>query len=146
MLLVKLDDNTVTNAVRDGHFPSVEQSPRYAIWMGAKLVFQARKVVLLANGSRKTGPSAESNLGDVSCQIPISYGQKHPAGGGDMVYVLDEPAAADLLARQADVKAKGVHDPRGPRQAVPESGATALHTLPENGHLKLRTLVAAPRR
>ncbi len=52
VLLVKLDDNTVANAVKDGHFPSKEKSPGYAISMGAELVYKARKIVLLANGKR----------------------------------------------------------------------------------------------
>ena len=34
VLLVRLDDNTVANAVSDGHFASLEESPRYAISMG----------------------------------------------------------------------------------------------------------------
>ena len=48
VLLVKLDDSTVSNAVRDGHFPSIEESPRYAISMGAELVYRAPTIVLLA--------------------------------------------------------------------------------------------------
>jgi glucosamine-6-phosphate deaminase len=107
MLLVKLDDNTVANAVRDGHFPSKEKSPRYAISMGAELVYRARKIVLLASGERKTGPVAESILGDVTCDVPISYGQRYAAGGGTLIYVLDEAAAAEVLAREGEVKNRG---------------------------------------
>ncbi len=107
MLLVRLDDNTVENAVADGHFASVDDSPRYAISMGAELVYQARTVVLVANGPRKTAPVTESVLGDVTCDVPISHGQSFAAGDRELVYVLDEEAAAGLLARQAEVKAKG---------------------------------------
>jgi glucosamine-6-phosphate deaminase len=115
VLLVKLDDNTVENAVRDGHFPSKDVSPWYAISMGAELVYRARTVVLVANGARKTGPVAESILGQVSCEVPISYGQKYAAEGGNMIYVLDEAAAADVLAQQDAVKARGYNivDMRG---------------------------------
>jgi glucosamine-6-phosphate deaminase len=83
--------------------------------MGAELVYEARKVVLLANGARKTGPVAESILGDVTCEVPISYGQRYVAGGGDLEYVLDEAAAAEVLARQDEVAARGcrVVDHRG---------------------------------
>ncbi|MGI5939721.1 MAG: 6-phosphogluconolactonase [Thermoleophilia bacterium] len=108
MLLVKLDDNTVENAVQDGHFPSIAESPHYAISMSAELIYQAPAVVLLASGSRKTGPVAESVLGDVTCDVPISYGQKYVAAGGQLFYVLDEVAAAELLARRAEAEAKGV--------------------------------------
>ncbi len=107
VLLVKLDDNTVANAVKDGHFPSKEKSPGYAISMGAELVYKARKIVLLANGKRKTGPVAESILGAVTCDVPISYSQKHAAGGGAMIYVLDQDAAAEVLAREGEVQRKG---------------------------------------
>jgi len=107
MLLVKLDDSTVGNAVKDGHFSSIEESPRYAISMGAELVYEASTVVLVANGSRKTGPVAESILGDVTSEVPISYGQKFVADGGNLNYVLDEAAAADVLVRRAEVEARG---------------------------------------
>jgi glucosamine-6-phosphate deaminase len=107
VLLVKLDDNTVANAVQDGHFPSKERSPWYAISMGAELVYKARTVVLLANGKRKNGSVAESVLGPVTCDVPISYGQDYAAGGGTMIYVLDEAAAVEVLARQHDVKRRG---------------------------------------
>lgn len=107
VLLVRLDDNTVENAVADGHFASIEDSPRYAISMGAELVYKARTVVLVANGTRKTGPVAESVLGKVTCDVPISYGQTYAAEGGKLVYVLDADAAAELLERRAEVEAKG---------------------------------------
>ena len=115
VLLVKLDDNTVENAVRDGHFTSKEVSPWYAISMGAELVYKARTVLLVGNGKRKTGPVAESILGDVTCEVPISYGQKYAAEGGNMIYVIDEAAAVDVLAKQIDIKAKGceIIDMRG---------------------------------
>ncbi|HCF59926.1 MAG TPA: 6-phosphogluconolactonase [Myxococcales bacterium] len=107
MLLVRLDDDTVQNAIADGHFTSVDESPRYAISMGAGLVFQARTVVLLANGTRKTLPVCESVLGPVRPDVPISYGQRFVESGGTLVYVLDEAAAAALLSRRSEVEARG---------------------------------------
>lgn len=107
VLLVRLDDSTVGNAVADGHFASVDESPRYAISMGAELVYEARTVVLVANGPRKTGPVAESVLGDVTPEVPISYGQRYAASGGTLFYVLDEAAAAELLDRRNEVEARG---------------------------------------
>lgn len=121
VLLLKLDDNTVENAVADGHFATKEESPWYAVSMGAELVYAARTVVLLASGARKTGPVLESIVGDVTCDVPISYGQKHSAGGGELVYVLDEAAAAGVLENEAAVRAKGseIVDRRGePYQPV----------------------------
>jgi glucosamine-6-phosphate deaminase len=107
VLLVKLDDSTVENAVRDNHFPTTQESPWYAVSMGAELVYEAPTVVLLANGSRKTGPVAESILGEVTCDVPISYGQRYAANGGNLIYVLDEAAAAEVLAHRAAVETKG---------------------------------------
>ena len=107
MLLVKLDENTIENAVRDGNFPSRNDCPEYAISMGAELVYKAKTVILLANGQRKTGPITESLLSKVSCDVPISYGQKYAAEGGEMLYVLDEAAAAGVLDAQYALRAKG---------------------------------------
>lgn len=108
MLCVKLDDNTVENAVKDGHFPTVKDSPNYAISMGAGLVYKAKTVLLVANGPRKTGPVAESILGPVTADVPISYGQKFAKEGGNMIYVLDEAAAEGLKGKEAELKAKGI--------------------------------------
>ena len=107
MLLLKLDDNTVENAVKDGHFPSVEECPWYAISMGTELVYEAPTILLLASGARKARPVAESVLGEVTCDVPISYGQKYAAAGGHLYYVLDEAAVAELLSARAQAEAKG---------------------------------------
>ena len=108
VMLVKLDDNTVANAVADGHFASVEESPRYAVSMGAELVYRARAVVLLANGERKVEPIARSLLGEPTPEVPISYGQVYSARGGHLFYVLDRIAARDLLASRSALEARGV--------------------------------------
>ncbi len=115
VLLVKLDDNTVENAVEDGHFAKKDDSPWYAISMGAEQVYKAKSVLLVANGKRKVGPITEAILGEVTPDVPISYGQKFSDNGGHMIYVLDEAAAADLLAKEDAVKAKGYEliDKRG---------------------------------
>jgi glucosamine-6-phosphate deaminase len=107
-MLVKLDDNTVVNAVMDGHFRSKDDSPHYAISMGAELVYEARTVVLLANGNRKTGPVTESLLCDPTPDLPISYGQVYAKNGGNLIYVLDKVAARGLIANADAVKNKGV--------------------------------------
>lgn len=49
--------------------------------MGAEQVYKARTVVLVANGARKTNPVTEAILGDVTPDVPISYGQKYAAEG-----------------------------------------------------------------
>lgn len=108
VMLVKLDDNTVANAVADGHFSSEKNSPRYAVTMGAELVYQAKRVVLLANGERKVQPVAESLLRDPTPEVPISYGQIYSQRGGNLTYVLDKTAAMGLLAEKRRLKQKGI--------------------------------------
>ncbi len=108
VLLVKLDDNTIANAVADGHFKTKSQSPQYAVSMGAELVYRAKTVLLLANGARKTESVARSLLGEVTPDIPISYGQTYAAQGGELIYVLDRVAAEGLAADRGALKKRGV--------------------------------------
>jgi glucosamine-6-phosphate deaminase len=100
VLLIKLDDNTVLNAVADGHFRSKKDSPRYAVSMGAELIYQSRTVVLLASGKRKVEPVTESLLGDVTPEVPISYGQKYAEKGGNMIYVVDKIVGRQLISNK----------------------------------------------
>lgn len=108
VMLVKLDDNTIANAVADGHFAAKKDSPQYAISMGAELVYKARTVVLLANGARKTESVTRSLLDDPTSDIPISYGQPYAANGGNLVYVVDKVAGRDLLGSKDRLKQKGI--------------------------------------
>jgi len=108
VMLIKLDDNTINNSVADGHFPSVKDCPNYAISMGAELVYQARNVVLLANGERKVESVTQSLLGNVTPEVPISYGQKYAENGGALIYVLDKIAGRELLAHQGTLKEKKI--------------------------------------
>ena len=106
--LAKLDDDTVANAVADGHFASAHDSPRYAISMGAELVFEARCVVLLASGRRKAEPVAASLAADPTDAVPISYGQICAKRGGELLYVLDREAAAGVVAARSAIEKRGI--------------------------------------
>ena len=108
MLLVKLDDSTIENAVKDGHFASRDESPCYAISMGAELVYQAGTVILLANGARKMEPVAESLLNDPTPLVPISYGKIYAKRGGRMIYVIDRAAAEKVLQNADAVRRQGI--------------------------------------
>ncbi|NVM35877.1 MAG: glucosamine-6-phosphate deaminase [Candidatus Lokiarchaeota archaeon] len=108
VLLVKLDNNTVENAVMDGHFSSKENSPWYAISMGVELVYKANTVVLLANGERKVESITKSLLNDPSPQIPISYGQIYSEKGGNLIYIIDKIAGRELLPNKNLLKQKGI--------------------------------------
>jgi len=108
VLLVKLDNNTVHNAVADGHFSSIREAPHYAVSMGVELVYQARVVVLLANGERKIEPIAASLLGEVTPEVPISYGQIYSNKEGVLIYVIDRIAARKLLANKDVLHRKNI--------------------------------------
>lgn len=108
VMLVKLDDNTVANAVADGHFASKQESPCYAVSMGAELVYQAGCVVLFANGERKVESVARSLLDEPTPEVPISYGQIYSASGGVLCYVVDRIAARELLSSRSALEKKGV--------------------------------------
>lgn len=108
VMLVKLDDNTIKNSVTDGHFASVNECPHYAVSMGSGLVYQAGNVVLLANGERKVESVTRSLLGDVTPEVPISYGQKYADNGRNLIYVLDKIAGRDLLSHKSALKAKKI--------------------------------------
>jgi glucosamine-6-phosphate deaminase len=106
--LVKLDDNTVFNAVADGHFPSADDVPRFAVTMSTALVFEARRVLLLAYGERKQEPLYRALLGRPTPDVPISYAQTYAAGGGDLVVVVDRIAGEPLLRERQALKKRGV--------------------------------------
>ena len=108
MLLVKLDDRTVSDAVTDGHFSSKKDCPLYAISMGVELVFKAPKVVLLASGPRKVAAIERSIFEEPSPALPLSYVQRYVERGGDLVYVVDKKAAAGILGRTAELKERKI--------------------------------------
>ncbi|MBD3255259.1 MAG: hypothetical protein GF383_09215 [Candidatus Lokiarchaeota archaeon] len=76
--------------------------------MGAELVYEAKTVILLANGARKTEPVAESLLKDPTADVPISYGQIYSQNGGNLIYVLDTIAGRELLANKEILKQKEI--------------------------------------
>ena len=108
VMLIKLDDNTIKNAVVDGHFPSEDNSPHYAISMGAELVYKAKTVILLASGERKVQAVTESLLNEPTPDIPISYGQMYSEQGGNLIYVIDKIAGRELLANKKLLEKKGI--------------------------------------
>jgi glucosamine-6-phosphate deaminase len=136
MLLVQLDDNTVANAVADGHFATENASPRYAISMGAELVYQAKSLVLLASGPRKAPSVAASLAEDETDAVPISYGQRYAARGGNLTYVLDRAAAAGVLAARDAIEKRGYEiQDISDRQADTALAGLAFYRDPQTGRL-----------
>jgi len=112
MLLVQLDQNTIKNAVEDGHFPVVEQSPRYAVSLGAGFVYNTdynNEILLIANGERKQGPIEEALLKDATPEVPISGCQAFSEKGGRVIWVLDQIAAdRGVLGKEKLLEEKGI--------------------------------------
>lgn len=136
MLLVKLDENTIENAVADGHFVNQEESPHYAVTMSAELVFQARRVILLASGARKTKPMTDALLGEITPEVPVSYGQRYVGQGGDMTYVMDEIAAAEILQYPGALKERGYELIDCRNEAYPKLSELTFVYDPGNGSLR----------
>ena len=136
VVLVKLDDNTVTNAVIDGHFASREDSPQYAISMGAELVYKARMVLLLANGKRKADAVADALLMEPDCSVPISYGQIMARQGGRMIFVLDRQAAAKVMDKADQVRKRGIEiEDRSLQSASVSVASLQFFRNPETGKM-----------
>jgi glucosamine-6-phosphate deaminase len=108
LLLVELDRVTREHAVADGYFKSLDDCPRHALTMSLRLVFEARDVIVLANGSRKTNAITRALLSDPSPAMPMSYAQLYAAGGGRVTFVLDEIAAAGLLGAPEETSRRGI--------------------------------------
>lgn len=108
MLLSKLDDNTIENAIIDGHFASAGNCPKYAISMGAELVYSARTVLLVASGERKADVVANALLSGPDCSVPISYGHNLAKRGGRMIFVVDRLAAAKIADKVEQIRMRGI--------------------------------------
>lgn len=77
-------------------FNGLEQVPTHCVTQGLGTVQDARRLVLIATGSRKAEAIAAAVEGPLSASCPGSVLQLHP----DAVVVLDEAAAAGLKNRQ----------------------------------------------
>jgi len=134
MLLVKLDDNTMANAVTDGHFAAEEEYPLYAVSMGASLIYKARTVLLVANGKRKADAVAEALLMDPDCSVPISYGHVLAKQGGRMIFVLDRQAAAKVIDQADRLRDRGIElEDRSSQQASVRVADLKFFRNPETG-------------
>ena len=136
VILIKLDDNTIANAVTDGHFTSKEDCPFYAVSMGAELVYRARTVLLLANGKRKADAVADALLMEPDCSVPISYGQIMARQGGRMIFVLDRQAAAKVMDKADQVRKRGIEiEDRSLQSASVSVASLQFFRNPETGKM-----------
>jgi glucosamine-6-phosphate deaminase len=88
--IVTLDEQTIKDNAR--FFDKAEDVPRFAITMGVGTIMEAKAIVLIANGAKKSDVVAAFIEGPITSQITSSALQLHPR----VTVVLDEPAASKL--------------------------------------------------
>ncbi|MET0636528.1 MAG: glucosamine-6-phosphate deaminase [Chitinophagaceae bacterium] len=93
--LITLDQSTRFDAAYD--FGNLANVPRKAITMGVGTILQAKRIVLLAWGERKSGIIRQAIEGPVTEFVPASYLQGHL----NVEFILDESAAVELTRRKA---------------------------------------------
>lgn len=74
--IVALKESTIRANQR--FFASADQVPRQAITMGIRLIMQARKILLIAEGTAKKRALEQALFGPISAQVPASILQLHP--------------------------------------------------------------------
>lgn len=72
MLLIELDKSTKEKAVEEGYFEKIEEVPKFALSMGAMLIKEARKVIVLAWGKNKQDIVRKFHDSEVCDDIPLT--------------------------------------------------------------------------
>lgn len=90
---VKLTESTIQANAR--FFASMDEVPKTAISMGIGTILQAKKIVLVANGSPKADIIYETCFGPITPKVPASALQLHP----DVSIFVDEAAYAAVLKK-----------------------------------------------
>ena len=88
--LVALDH--ITRIAASGDFSGLENTPRTAITLGVKKIMEAKRVILMAWGERKSNIIKASAEGEVTSLIPASYLQEH----NNATFILDQAASSKL--------------------------------------------------
>ncbi|MGB0891534.1 MAG: glucosamine-6-phosphate deaminase [Flavobacteriaceae bacterium] len=88
--LVALDH--ITRVAASGDFSGLENTPRTAITLGVKKIMEAKRVILMAWGERKSNIIKASVEDEVTSQVPASYLQEHR----NATFILDQAAASKL--------------------------------------------------
>lgn len=90
--IVKLDDISRRQQVSQGHFPSVEAMPHYALTITLPTLRLARRLLCLASGSHKASVVKSLLLGPITPQCPASILRR----SAQATLLLDKEAAALL--------------------------------------------------
>jgi len=86
---------TLTAKTREANarfFASIDDVPTRAITMGLQTIFEAREILLLANGADKADILAAALRGPVTADVPASFLQAHPR----ITVIVDVAAGARL--------------------------------------------------
>lgn len=90
--IVQLDDACKLQQVREGHFPSLEAVPPYALTLTIPALCAARKVVCISPETRKAQAIKAALLGPISEKCPASYLRRVPTA----TLLLDNDSASLL--------------------------------------------------
>ncbi|HID95367.1 MAG TPA: glucosamine-6-phosphate deaminase [Candidatus Latescibacteria bacterium] len=88
--LKTLTEETIRDNAR--FFSSMEEVPKFAITMGVGTILEARRCLLLANGSKKAKVLAQAIEGPITAQVTASALQLHP----NVIVIADEEATSEL--------------------------------------------------
>ena len=90
---VELTESTINANAR--FFDNIEDVPTHAITMGIKTIMQSKKILLLANGSKKSDILLQALLGKITPKVPASILQLHR----DVNVVVDKEASQALIKK-----------------------------------------------
>ncbi len=93
---VRLKQKTIDANAR--FFASADEVPKYAVTMGIKAIMQAKKLLLVANGTNKADILYRSLFGSITPEVPASILQLH----NDVTVVADEEALSVIRVKCPD--------------------------------------------
>ena len=90
--IVQLDQRTRWIQVHQGHFPTFEKVPKYALTLTIPTILSAKKIICLATGKNKAEIIQEMLRGEISPHCPASILRHH----SNATLLLDQTAATLL--------------------------------------------------
>ncbi|MCL2617571.1 MAG: glucosamine-6-phosphate deaminase [Defluviitaleaceae bacterium] len=90
---IELTESTIRANRR--FFVHEKDVPRHALTMGIRTIMSAQKILLIANGEKKSGILEQVLFGDITPKVPASVLQLHH----NVTIVIDKPAGAKIAAR-----------------------------------------------
>lgn len=88
--LVNLSEETIQ--ANSQYFDDIQKIPRQALTMGIGTIMKAKKIVLLANGRKKSQAIERTIHGPVSTEVPATVLQLH----NNVLLIIDEEAASQI--------------------------------------------------